>query len=578
MNVTAEHFVTRFRTWVDSRPDHPAVVFAAEHGEGGVSGPVLTYRELDRRATAFASGLVRAELTGSRVLLLYPPGPEFTVAILGCFLAGVVAVPAPMPESGGRGDARLAGIVADAAVTQVLTSPQGSDTVRGWLHRCGLAERVGVLVESDLDGPAVPLPTPDLAGLAFLQYTSGSTSEPKGVLVTHAALAHNQSEIGRALGLGSDVRSVSWLPHYHDMGLVGQVLGPLYLGGTAYLMAPMTFLKRPYRWLRLVSVARAQITVAPDFGYALVTRRTTDEQLAELDLSCLRVVMNGSEPIHVTTLERFAARFAPAGLRAEAIMPCYGMAETTLFVTAAAAGTGFLARDVDAAALAADRLVPATPGRSYRRLVSSGRAVDFDIRIVDPAAGTPLPDAAVGEIWLSGPSVAAGYLGKPEESAATFRARLPGSTTEYLRTGDLGALVDGELYVTGRRKEMLIVNGRNLYPYDIERTIREAHPATAGGSTAVFTVGDDAAPAAIAVQEVRPADLRATDPDELIATVRRAVRAEHELHLATVVLVPTGVIERTTSGKVRRAATRAAFLADGLRVLHSTAAIPAGAE
>ncbi|TKG60515.1 fatty acyl-AMP ligase [Prauserella endophytica] len=571
----SDHFMSRFRSWVDFVPDEPAIVFVDEFGEVNtkdIRGDGLTYRELDERARSLAAGLVGRGLRGARVLLSHPPGLEFTVALLGCFHAGVIAVPAPVPESGGRGDTRLTGIVTDAEVGVVLTTPATAGTVRGWLGRAGLAERVEVLVEADLrEGRHEPLPELDPEAIAFLQYTSGSTSEPKGVLVTHRALASNASESRRALGVGWGVRSVSWLPHYHDMGLVGQLLGPMYCGGTAYLMAPMSFLKRPHRWMRLITAVKAHVTVAPDFGYALVTRRTTDEQLAELDLSSLDVVMNGSEPIHAATLDKFAARFAPAGLRAASIMPCYGMAETTLFVTAAPRGTGYVARDVDAAALASNRIAVAEDGRPSRRLVSSGRPVDFDIRIVDPETRAELPPGSVGEIWLAGPSVAAGYWARPDVSQDTFRARLSGSDADYLRTGDLGGLFDGELFVTGRRKEVLIVNGRNLYPQDIERTIREAHPVTGAGATAVFTV-EAQAPAAVAVQEVRPADLRTVDVDELVAVLRRAVRAEFELHLADVVFVPTGAIEKTTSGKVRRGATRDAFLVDGLRTLHTTVA------
>lgn len=575
MSGVSPHFMRHFQNWVDVAPDEPAIVFADEFDDASVNdvrGARLTYRELDDRARSFAGGLIRRGLTGARVLLLHPPGLEFTVALLGCFHAGVVAAPAPVPESGGRGDTRLTGIVADAEVGVVSTTPAAAGTVRGWLDRAGLVEQVEVLVEADLaEGPHEELPELDPEAIAFLQYTSGSTSEPKGVLVTHRALASNASESQRALKVGEGVRCVSWLPHYHDMGLVGQVLGPMYCGGTSYLMAPMTFLKRPHRWMQLITAVKAHVTVAPDFGFALVARRTTDEQLAGLDLSSLDVVLNGSEPIHAATLDKFAAKFAPAGLRASSIIPCYGMAETTLFVTAAPRGTGYVVRDVDAAALESNLITAANGDQPSRPLVSSGRPVDFDIRIVDPKACEELPPGSVGEIWLAGPSTAAGYWARPDLTRETFRARIAGSNVDYLRTGDLGGLFDGELFVTGRRKEMLIVNGRNLYPQDIERTIRESHPVTGAGATAVFTV-EDPAPAAVAVQEVRPADLKTTDVDELVAVLRGAVRAEFELHLADVVFVPTGAIEKTTSGKVRRGATRDAFIADELRALHTTVA------
>ncbi|MBB1242654.1 fatty acyl-AMP ligase [Streptomyces durbertensis] len=571
MRKFADHFAKQFQGWVETRPDHPAVAFV-EDFDGGCGGPRLTYGELDARARALAGGLVARELTGERVLLLHPTGLDFAVAILGCFLSGAVGTPAPLPESSGRGDARLTGIVADAGVRHVLTSPDARPAVADWLTRAGLLDRVSVHVESELAEPGGSLPAPDPSALAFLQYTSGSTSDPKGVLVTHAALAHNEAQIIRAMDVDEHTRSVSWLPHYHDMGLVGQLLGPLFCGGTSYLMSPMAFLRHPHRWLKAVSELRGTVTVAPDFGYALVTRRTTDRQLAELDLSGLRVALNGSEPIHAATLERFVERFAPAGLDPAALTPCYGMAETTLLVSSTPAGSGFRALDVAAGALADHRLVPGTAGDRTTRLVGSGRVADFDLRVVDPDTSRELPEGHVGEIWVSGGSVAAGYHDNKEATEATFAARLADGEGPFLRTGDLGALLDGELYVTGRRKEMLIVNGRNLYPQDLELTVRTADPLFHEGATAVFTapVAPGGGEAVVAVQEARPGRLRDQDPRTMVAATRRALLAEHDVHLGAMVLVPVGAVERTTSGKIRRGAMRERFLADELRALFHT--------
>ncbi|MFJ1590553.1 fatty acyl-AMP ligase [Kitasatospora albolonga] len=583
MRKFADHFAKQFQGWVETRPDHPAVVFVEDFDEG-CGGPVLTYGELDARARALAGGLVARELTGERVLLLHPTGLDFAVAILGCFLSGAVGAPAPLPESSGRGDARLTGIVADAGVRHVLTSPGSRTAVAEWLARAGLKDRVSVHVEAELAEPGAVLPEPDPAALAFLQYTSGSTSDPKGVLVTHAALAHNEALITRAMGSDENTRSVSWLPHYHDMGLVGQLLGPLFCGGTSYVMSPLAFLRHPHRWLGAVSELRGTVTVAPDFGYALVTRRTTDRQLAELDLSALRIALNGSEPIHAATLERFAERFAPAGLDPAAITPCYGMAETTLLVSSAPVGSGFRSLDVAADALAGHRLVPAkdpapaeepapaedpAPGGRTTRLVSSGRVAGFDLRVVDPDTARELPGGHIGEIWLRGGSVAAGYHDNKDATEATFAARLSDGDGPFLRTGDLGVLLDGELYVTGRRKEMLIVNGRNLYPQDLELTVRTADPLFADGSTAVFTapLSPGGPEVVVAVQEARPGRLRDHDPQTLVTAVRRALLAEHDAHLGALVLVPVGAVERTTSGKIRRGGMRDRFLSGGLREL-----------
>ncbi len=577
MENVVDNFPERFRRWVTERPDHPALVFL-EQFDAHPQSSALTYRQLAERVEKVAAGLRRAGMAGSRVLLLHPAGLEFGVALLACLHAGVVAVPAPPPDSTGRGAARLAGIVSDAGIRCVLAGSAIAAGVHDWLVSYGQADAVSCVTEADLaagaSGEPTELPPVDPHDLAFLQYTSGSTSDPKGVMVTHAALVHNERLISEALELTTEVRCVAWLPHYHDMGLVGQLLAPLWNGGTTYLMAPVAFLKRPQRWMQMVSQLRADFTVGPDFAYALAARRTTDADLAELDLRHLRAALNGSEPIHAATLDRFVARFAPAGLRADIMAPCYGMAETTLMVTCTPPRTGHVVHDVDAAALEGHRLAPATAGSASRRLVSSGRAGVLDVRIVDPTTGAPLLDGAVGEIWVSGPSVAAGYWARPELTAATFHARIPGSDRPYLRTGDLGALSGGDLFVTGRIKEMLIVNGRNLYPQDIERTIRSAHPLAANGTTAVFGINgprqhDAATVTTVAVQEVRPADLRSTDPDALVAALRTQVRAEHDVHLGTVVLVPTGAVARTTSGKVQRGVMRTAFLDGTLRVLHA---------
>jgi acyl-CoA synthetase (AMP-forming)/AMP-acid ligase II len=482
-------------------------------------------------------------------------------------------VPAPPPTTFGRGVARLAGIVEDAQVARVIADTAIAGHVREWLADAGLAERVPCLTEPDLvpgDGPVPAAPPPDPGATAFLQYTSGSTSEPRGVTVGHRALGHNLAQIGRALGLGPSVRSVSWLPHYHDMGLIGQLLASLYHGGTAHLISPTAFLKRPHRWLAMVSELRATATVGPNFAYDLVTDRTTDEQLAALDLGCLETVLNGSEPIHEATLARFAARFAPAGLRPEALVPCYGMAETTLLVSAARVGEGRLVRSVDAGELERNRFAEARQGRTARPVVSSGRPVDLDVRIVDPDTREELPEARIGEIWIAGDSVTDGYWRRPDATAAVFGARLAGEDSPYLRTGDLGVLADGELFVTGRIKEVLVLNGRNLYPQDLERTVRTAHEALAPHLTAVFAAPyGQTAERAVAVQEVRPADLRTIDAAGLVAAIRRQVWLEHEVQLGDVVFVPKGSVPRTTSGKTQRGQVRASFLSGELPALTS---------
>ena len=574
MAGNAREFVPTFERIVKERGQQPALVLLQNFEPGvapGERGPGCTYAELDARARRTAAGLAAAGMRGERVLLLHPTGLEFTVAMLACMYSGAIAVPGPPPTALGRGVARLAGIVEDAGVACVVADTTIADEVRTWLTEAGMAG-LRCLTEPELAGDDGRPPSEPSrpAATAFLQYTSGSTSDPKGVVVGHRALGHNLAQIGKVLELEPGVRSVGWLPHYHDMGLIGQLLASLYHGGTAYLMSPTAFLRRPYQWLAMVSELRARITTGPNFAYELITNRTTDAQLAALDLSSLDAALNGSEPIHEATLSRFAAKFAPAGLRPEALMPCYGMAETALLVSAAPLSAERVTRRVDAGELEQHRFAPAAAGDGARSVVSSGRIVDLDVRIVDPDTHEELPGHRVGEIWVSGDSMADGYWGQPDATATTFGARLAsgGGSTPYLRTGDLGALVDGELFVTGRIKEVLVLNGRNHYPQDLERTVRAAHAALAANQTAVFAAPfGETAERAVAVQEVRPADLRTLDAAELVDLVRRRVWLEHEVQLGDVVFVPSGSVPRTTSGKIRRGQVRDLFLGGDLPTL-----------
>ncbi|QFZ20885.1 fatty acyl-AMP ligase [Saccharothrix syringae] len=536
-------FATRFRA--RPRADRK-VTFLAD----GRPAAELTHLELDRRARAVASWLTGAGLAGRPVLLLYPAGLDFLVAFLGCLYARAVAVPAPLPVPGTSRADRVDRLVEDSGARVVLTDEA---------HVAALGE----LSARTFDETAGPWEPPEVAAddIAYLQYTSGSTSRPRGVEVTHGGLAHNLELFARISGDVPVRRIGGWLPHHHDMGLVGLQLQALHAGADLVLLSPEAVVARPVRWLRAISEHRVDWTVAPDFGYAWATHRVTDEEVAGLDLSCLTMAVSGAEPIRIATLDAFARKFAPAGFRRTALNPGYGLAESTLVVTCTSRGRGPTVRSFTPASLAAGEVVPASDGDGVP-LVGCGEPGGMAVRIVDPATGAEVGDGAVGEIRVAGPSLAAGYHGDPAATRATF---VTGPDGRWLRTGDLGFLLDGQLYVTGRIKELIIVRGRNLYPHDIEFSAREAHPDA--GTGAAFGVRDaDSGEHVVLVQEMRRA--ARGHPGEFADAVLDAVTRQFGVPVS-IVVVRSGSIRRTTSGKVRRGHMRDLFLGGGLSALHS---------
>ncbi|MFF4349264.1 fatty acyl-AMP ligase [Streptomyces sp. NPDC001530] len=564
------------RAGVDRHPDRAAFVYLHEDGLG-MRPEELSYAELDRRARVVAAQLRHASKgdPSRPVLLLYPPTLDFVTAFLGCFYAGRTAIPAPLPDEPGERLARVSGILRDAQVGAVLTLPQYRQAIGAWLVASGDQDVACLSTGADEDdGAGADLWTPPRVrgtDVAFLQYSSGSTSEPKGVMVTHANLAANQEAIRSAMKTPEGVVAGSWLPLYHDMGLIGMTLQPLWVGGTSVQMSPIAFIKQPGRWLRMIHDYRVEGTASPNFGYELCVRRVSEEQSAGLDLSSLRVALNGAEPVRADTLRAFVRRFAGNGLRPEAVLPCYGLAENTLLVSSGDTESPHLELTVDAQTLEQDELRPARTGRPSRTLVGCGRPKDTEVLIVDPMTQRVLPGGQVGEIWLRGPSVAAGYYNRRELTAETFQAVTADGRAGYFRTGDLGALLDEELYVTGRIKEMLIQHGRNLYPQDIEQAVQESGDAFRRGGGAVFSVTDEANDRAhvVVVQELRA---RATSDEEALARLAASVQAllsrQFQLPAVSVVLVRPGAIRKTTSGKTQRTLMRRHFLDGGLPVLH----------
>ncbi len=551
----------------EHEPDRTAYVFLED---GTDETERLSYGALDARARAVAALLQERTRPGDRVLLLHPPGLDFVAAFYGCFYAGTIAVPT-YPPVGEALAARVQAVAADAEPAVALTVGSARDGLAAWAE--ALTGGTLPVLDSTAPGPAPDdwHPRTAAAGdVAFLQYTSGSTGAPKGVMVSHANLVANLRMITDAVGLRPDRTIVSWLPLFHDMGLIGKVMGALYSGAPAVLMPPWTFLRRPIRWLEAVSRYRGYATASPNFGYELCVRKTTPEERADLDLSSWGVALNGAEPVRARTLERFAEAFAPHGFRREALFPTYGLAEATLFVSGGPAGTGYETTTLDPDALQQHRVAPSDEGH---RIVGCGSAGwgEQEVAIVDPEARRRCAPGEVGEVWVAGPHVAQGYWSRPEATAETFDARIDGEPERgpFLRTGDLGFLRDGDLFVTGRLKDLLIVRGRNHYPQDVEAVAEAAHPALRPGCAAAFAVEEDGEERLVVVQEVYRRAQKDLDGEAVAGAVREAVGERAGLAAHAVVLIEEGALPKTSSGKVQRRACRRLHLADELPVVYA---------
>ncbi|MGX7758528.1 fatty acyl-AMP ligase [Streptomyces angustmyceticus] len=557
-------FAQLVRSRAAQTPDREALIVLPEY-EGRARPEVVTYRALDEGARRLAGWLQERGAAGERVLVVHSDRRLFAISFLACLYAGALAVPVPPPDGRGHVEARLAGIVKDAAPLLALADGAGAPDVSRLLARHGhghipcLATEVvpasGTWREPELRGDTV----------AFLQYTSGSTREPRGVIVTHDNLLANQRAISRVLRTPPGARLGGWLPFHHDMGLIGQLLHPLWLGGSSVLLSPEAFVRRPARWLEAIGQHQVTVSGAPDFAYDLCVRRVTDEQLAGLDLSGWEIAVSGGEPVRPATLRAFAERFAPAGLRPGVLTPCYGLAEATLLVSGAPAGTERRELTADAAALEAHELRAPAEDAPRRPLADCGEPADGTLLIVDPATRRPLPDGRIGEIWLRGDSVARGYWRRPAETAAAFDGTTAAGQGGHLRTGDLGTREDGRLYVTGRLKDMIVVAGRNLYPQDLETTVQRLS-ALFGAATAFVVPGERER--VVVVQELRAGSRYDTDLAALTSAVGAALADEYDVRAGAVLLVRPGTVRRTTSGKVERAAMRRLFLQGELRPLH----------
>jgi acyl-CoA synthetase (AMP-forming)/AMP-acid ligase II len=500
--------------------------------------------------------------------LVFWPGLDFLVAFLGCLHAGVLAVPCVPPRRPlGRSVERIVPIVQISKPSVVLSAGARTAIAKELrtlvpdLAACALVDVSQVKVKAS----RTALPSRARGhDVAFLQFTSGSTSTPKAVMVTHANLVHNLRAIHR--GFEHDHRSVSvtWLPVYHDMGLIDGMLGPLFGGFRSVAMPPHAFLQRPLRWLRAISRFRGTHSGGPNFAYDLCVEKISAAEACGLDLSSWRVAYNGAEPVRPATLEAFARHFVSSGFARRALCPSYGLAEATLKVTCGSVAS-LHPRTVDAAQLQ-EGVVREVPGGSaplVRQIASCGPVPDeLDLLVVDPQSGRARREGEIGEIWLSGPSVAAGYFRAPDETKETFQATAEDGRGPFLRTGDLGFVRDGQLYVVGRRKDLIILAGRNLYPHDIELSACRAHPALQGGSAAAFAVDDGLRERLVVIVEAGPSSTsEAAGVSEVVRAVRQAIARDHEAEPSVVGLVRTGALLRTSSGKIRRHACRRAYSA-----------------
>ena len=547
-----------------SQPGATAFSF---YSKGNSSPCSSTYADLYARVRQFSGWLSDQGVSG-RALILMPDSKQFIEVFLACLASGVTAVPmvVPHPKKPFEG---LTNIIDNAKVSCVITLPDIAARVS---RECGSNPKLRYLYPQDVgdDGSAQPhLVNPDPHSLAFIQYTSGSTGSPKGVMVSHANLMANEALIQEAMQLNKESVVVNWLPLFHDMGLIGGMLQPLYSGAHCVVMEPMMFLQKPLRWLQAVSDYQASTTGGPNFAYELCVRRTLEQDCKYLDLSSLKVAFCGSEPIRAATIRAFCRKFSPYGFDANAFYACYGLAEHTLFVSGGKPGSGSNHLTVKTQALNESDIVPvdhqvtAEHNEQTTELVSCGQVSGgVELRIVDPVRRESLPDNQVGEIWLRSSSVAGGYWGQPELSRAIFSATLKDDdkSSLFLRTGDLAFLRDGHLYLCGRNKDLIIIRGRNYYPQDIEACVQNENTELVFGGGAAFGIDRDGEEVLVLVQELNRAAWRQDNRSHLIQSIKQAVAHQFSLTLTECRLVKPGTLVRTTSGKIKRTLSKQQFM------------------
>ncbi|MBR8829018.1 MAG: fatty acyl-AMP ligase [Gomphosphaeria aponina SAG 52.96 = DSM 107014] len=548
-----------------------------ENGE--TIGKSITYEELDGQARAIAAQLQAINATGKRALVVYPynAGLEFIAAFFGCLYAGVVAV-TDNPPRHSKALSQLEGRVVSSGATVGLTTKKLLNTIKNNLlvQNPEVAPELNkiawIATDEVCESEAAEWKEMQVKEdhLALLQYTSGSTGTPKGIMITHGNILHNNNLIYQCFGHSPESRGLIWLPLFHDMGLIGGVMQPLYGGFPVTLMSPIDLIQQPVRWLTAISRYQATTSGGANFAYDLLCYKITPEDLEGLDLSSWEVAFTGAEPVLAETIERFTRIFAPVGFRRETFYPCYGMAETTLFITGGEKTAALVVKYVEKTALEENRVVEVNPEEEgASSIVGCGRSWLGDkIVIVNPDTLTQCLENQVGEIWVAGAGVGKGYWQQPEETQKTFNAYLAASGDgPFLRTGDLGFLLDGELFITGRIKDLMILWGRNHYPQQIEVTVEKSHRALRPNSGAAFVIEVEKQEQLVIVQEVKRSYLRSLAVGEVVGAIRRAVVEQHLVEVFAVVLIKTGSISKTSSGKIQRSLCREKFLNGGLEIV-----------
>lgn len=551
-------------------------------GDDGSREGTLTFAGLDRAARNIAAGLTAKGLARKNLMLLYTPGIDYIKAFFGCLYAGSVPVPA-YPPMGARDIDRLKRVVLDCDAAAILSSSMLLPMIEAWVANPTNGLNIKC-VPTDLaaneDAIGFRPADVDPSEVAFLQYTSGSTGHPKGVMVSHHNLLENFKQIVWTFAHSADLdaiapeyKTVIWLPPFHDMGLIGGVLTPVFVGTRVTLMSPLTFLKNPFVWLKTITDEKAKVSGGPNFSYQYCVRKVSDEQMAQLDLSSWQVAFNGAEPILMDALHAFTDKFRSAGFDPRAFLPCYGLAEATLFVAGSPAMRGARVIEADLQQLARGEVNPAEPATSAdtATLVSSGVIAEgAEVRIVDPNTHVACHDGKVGEIWVNSPAVAQGYWNKPSFSDSVFRARIKGDDDKtWMRTGDMGMMWDNELFVTGRIKELIIVAGRNHYPQDIEVSLQASNPLFRKGCGAAFSVVDHGKEQLVVMQEVSGNGMQPQDFHQLALQGARAIATRHGISPKALLFIQAGTLPKTSSGKIQRAEAKKIYEAGNFTTLYT---------